>query len=142
MNFVSLSSLAVSGTVSLILFQGPLEDTIEEEEEERPSEETGLIPKGDFPLEESFSTEFGPENLSCEEVEYFCNKGNPSWLDALMESLYSDSVARFREHTGRMEEKGLGTHAEFLNRKSTVRSKKKYFCFHKSLFRFKEMFSY
>lgn len=69
------SSLDVFGTVSLILFQGPLEDAIEEEEE-CPSEGTDIISKGDFSLEESFSTEFGPENLSCEEVEYFCNKGN------------------------------------------------------------------
>lgn len=75
-DFISLSSLGIFGTVSLILFQGPLEDAIEEEEEECPSEETDIISKGDFPLEESFSTEFGPENLSCEEVEYFCNKGN------------------------------------------------------------------
>lgn len=75
-DFISLASLDVFGTVSLILFQGPLEDAIEEEEEECPSEETDIISKGDFPLEESFSTEFGPENLSCEEVEYFCNKGN------------------------------------------------------------------
>uniref|UniRef100_A0A6I8PHJ7 Zinc finger protein ZFPM2 n=1 Tax=Ornithorhynchus anatinus TaxID=9258 RepID=A0A6I8PHJ7_ORNAN len=63
------------GTVSLILFQGPLEDAIEDEEEEYLSEENDITSKGDFPLEESFSTEFGPENLSCEEVEYFCNKG-------------------------------------------------------------------
>lgn len=75
-DFISLSSLDVFGTVSLVLFQGPLEDAIEEEEEECPSEETDIISKGDFPLEESFSTEFGQENLSCEEVEYFCNKGN------------------------------------------------------------------
>lgn len=54
------------------LFQGPL-DAIEEEEE-CPSEETDIISKGDFPLRKV--TEFGPENLSCEEVEYFCNKGN------------------------------------------------------------------
>lgn len=75
-DLMSPSSLDVFGTVSLILFQGPLEDAIEEEEEESPSEGTDVISKGDFPLEESFSTEFGPENLSCEEVEYFCNKGN------------------------------------------------------------------
>lgn len=74
-DLISLSSLDVFGTVSLILFQGPLEDAIEEEEE-YPSEETDIVSKGDFPLEESFSTELGPENLSCEEVEYFCNKGN------------------------------------------------------------------
>lgn len=75
-DFISLSSLDIFGTVSLILFQGPLEDAIEDEDEECPSEQTDINLKGDFPLEESFPTEFGPENLSCEEVEYFCNKGN------------------------------------------------------------------
>lgn len=59
-----------------ILFKGPLEDAIEDEEEECLSEENDTISKEDFPLEESFSAEFEPENLSCEEVEYFCNKGN------------------------------------------------------------------
>ncbi|KAL6039731.1 hypothetical protein STEG23_000343 [Scotinomys teguina] len=56
--------------------EGPLEDAIEDEDEEYPSEEAEGIPKGDFPLEESFPTDFGPENLSCEEVEFFCNKGD------------------------------------------------------------------
>ncbi|XP_049710242.1 zinc finger protein ZFPM2 isoform X1 [Elephas maximus indicus] len=64
----------------------PLEDAIEEEEEECPSEETDLISKGDFPLEESFSTEFRPENLSCEEVEYFCNKGDDEGIQEMAES--------------------------------------------------------
>lgn len=63
-------------TVFLILFKGPLEDAIEDEEEECLSEENDTVSKEDFPLEESFSAEFEPENLSCEEVEYFCNKGN------------------------------------------------------------------
>lgn len=81
--------------MSLILFQGPLEDAIEEEEEECPSEATDIISKGDFPLEESFSTEFGPENLSCEEVEYFCNKGNHEWLVAICESISSDDFVKF-----------------------------------------------
>lgn len=74
---ISLPSLDVFGTVSLILFQGPLEDAIEDEDEEYPSEEAEGIAKGDFPPEESFPPDFGPENLSCEEVEFFCNKGNP-----------------------------------------------------------------
>nr|XP_035933762.1 zinc finger protein ZFPM2-like isoform X3 [Halichoerus grypus] len=64
----------------------PLEDAIEEEEEECPSEETDIVSKGDFPLEESFSTEFGPENLSCEEVEYFCNKGDDEGVQETAES--------------------------------------------------------
>ncbi|KAL4670837.1 hypothetical protein H8959_003546 [Pygathrix nigripes] len=66
--------------------KGPLEDAIEDEEEECPSEETDIISKGDFPLEESFSTEFGPENLSCEEVEYFCNKGDDEGIQETAES--------------------------------------------------------
>ncbi|XP_036292668.1 zinc finger protein ZFPM2 isoform X1 [Pipistrellus kuhlii] len=64
----------------------PLEDAIEEEEEECPSEATDTISKGDFPLEESFSTEFGPENLSCEEVEFFCNKGDEEGIQETAES--------------------------------------------------------
>nr|XP_023504627.1 zinc finger protein ZFPM2 [Equus caballus] len=63
----------------------PLEDAIEEEEE-YPSEETDIVSKGDFPLEESFSTELGPENLSCEEVEYFCNKGDDEGVQETAES--------------------------------------------------------
>lgn len=90
--------------MSLILFQGPLEDAIEEEEEECPSEATDIISKGDFPLEESFSTEFGPENLSCEEVEFFCNKGNHEWLVAICESLCSDDFCKvFKKCTNRVE---------------------------------------
>ncbi|ELK32841.1 Zinc finger protein ZFPM2 [Myotis davidii] len=64
----------------------PLEDAIEEEEEECTSEAADIISKGDFPLEESFSTEFGPENLSCEEVEYFCNKGDEEGVQETAES--------------------------------------------------------
>ncbi|KAJ8785097.1 hypothetical protein J1605_007653 [Eschrichtius robustus] len=76
---------SLSGCVP-VLFQGPLEDAIEEEEEECPSEETDITSKGDFPMEESFSTEFGPENLSCEEVEYFCNKGDDEGVQETAES--------------------------------------------------------
>lgn len=95
-DFSSLSSLDISGTVSLILFQGPLEDAVEEEEEECPSEETDIVSKGDFPLEESFSTELGPGNLSCEEVEYFCNKGNHEW-SWQCESLYSAGFMKLKK---------------------------------------------
>ncbi|EPY77904.1 hypothetical protein CB1_001161012 [Camelus ferus] len=88
-------ALSLESKVSLILFQGPLEDAIEEEEEECPSEEADVISKGDFPLEESFSTEFGPENLSCEEVEYFCNKAAKDLLLALREEvLWEDLVLK------------------------------------------------
>ncbi|KAM6967417.1 LOW QUALITY PROTEIN: zinc finger protein ZFPM2a [Aplochiton taeniatus] len=44
----------------------PLEDGLEEEEEECVSEENELV-------EENFSTEFESENMSCEDIEYFCN---------------------------------------------------------------------
>lgn len=63
----------------------PLEDAIEDEEEECPSEEAEVITK-DFPMEESFPTELGPENLSCEEVEFFCNKGDGEGIQELVES--------------------------------------------------------
>ncbi|RLW12964.1 hypothetical protein DV515_00000466 [Chloebia gouldiae] len=57
----------------------PLEDATEDEEDECLSEENDTVSKEDFPLEESFSAEFEPENLSCEEVEYFCNKGKDAY---------------------------------------------------------------
>ncbi|KAH1177544.1 hypothetical protein KIL84_011246 [Mauremys mutica] len=64
----------------------PLEDAIDDEEEECLSEENDIISKEDFPLEESFSAEFEPENLSCEEVEYFCNKGDEEGSQETAES--------------------------------------------------------
>lgn len=57
-------------------FKGPLEDSVEDEEEECLSEENDIISKEDFPLEGNFSAEFESGNLNCEDVEYFCNKGN------------------------------------------------------------------
>ncbi|KAG8441714.1 hypothetical protein GDO86_010776 [Hymenochirus boettgeri] len=56
--------------------EGPLEDAIDEEEEDCLSEETDLVSKEDFPLEESFNSEFEPENINCEDVEFFSNKGD------------------------------------------------------------------
>ncbi|XP_036395068.1 zinc finger protein ZFPM2a [Megalops cyprinoides] len=53
----------------------PLDDDLEEEEEECVSEENELLAKDEFSVEENFSTDFEPENLSCEDMEYFCNKG-------------------------------------------------------------------
>ncbi|XP_005382056.1 PREDICTED: zinc finger protein ZFPM2 [Chinchilla lanigera] len=80
-------SLTVDGTWHWILHcSGPLEDAIEDEEEECPSEETDVLSKGDFPLEESFPSGFGPGNLSCEEVEYFCNKGDDEGVQEAAES--------------------------------------------------------
>lgn len=54
---------------------GPLEDGLEEEEEECVSEENELLAKDEFSAEENFPAEFEPENMSCEDMEYFCNKG-------------------------------------------------------------------
>ncbi|KAK1895953.1 Zinc finger protein ZFPM2 [Dissostichus eleginoides] len=54
---------------------GPLEDGLEEEEEECVSEENELLAKDEFSAEENFSAEFETENMSCEDMEYFCNKG-------------------------------------------------------------------
>ncbi|XP_030409554.1 zinc finger protein ZFPM2 isoform X3 [Gopherus evgoodei] len=76
----------------------PLEDAIDDEEEEFLSEENDIISKEDFPLEESFSAEFEPENLSCEEVEYFCNKGDE---EGSQETAESDGDAQ-SEKPGRL----------------------------------------
>lgn len=54
---------------------GPLEDGLEEEEEECVSEENELLAKEEFSVEENFNAEFETENMSCEDMEYFCNKG-------------------------------------------------------------------
>lgn len=54
---------------------GPLEDGLEEEEEECVSEENELLAKDEFSAEENFTAEFETENMSCEDMEYFCNKG-------------------------------------------------------------------
>ncbi|XP_078254004.1 zinc finger protein ZFPM2a isoform X3 [Rhinoraja longicauda] len=53
----------------------PLEDTVEDDEEECLSEENDAINGGDYAQEENFSTEYGSEHLSCEETEYYCDKG-------------------------------------------------------------------
>uniref|UniRef100_A0A3B5MER3 Zinc finger protein ZFPM1/2 PR domain-containing protein n=1 Tax=Xiphophorus couchianus TaxID=32473 RepID=A0A3B5MER3_9TELE len=53
----------------------PLEDGLEEEEEECVSEENELLAKDEFSVEENFTAEFESENMSCEDMEYFCNKG-------------------------------------------------------------------
>ncbi|XP_072426703.1 zinc finger protein ZFPM2a isoform X2 [Chiloscyllium punctatum] len=53
----------------------PLEDTIEDDEEECLSEENDTISRGDYTLDENFSADYGSEHLSCEETEYYCSKG-------------------------------------------------------------------
>ncbi|XP_055769430.1 zinc finger protein ZFPM2-like, partial [Salvelinus fontinalis] len=53
----------------------PLEDGTLGEEEECVSEENELMAKDEFSTEENFSAEFESENMSCEDMEYYCNKG-------------------------------------------------------------------
>ncbi|XP_032078180.1 zinc finger protein ZFPM2-like [Thamnophis elegans] len=69
----------------------PLEDAVEDEEEECLSEENEIISKEDFPLEGNFSAEFESGNLNCEDVEYFCNKGDE---EGSQEAADSDGDAR------------------------------------------------
>lgn len=54
---------------------GPLDDGLEEEEEECVSEGNELAAKEEFSAEENFTTDFETENLGCEDMEYFCAKG-------------------------------------------------------------------
>uniref|UniRef100_A0A8B9HBV9 Zinc finger protein ZFPM1/2 PR domain-containing protein n=1 Tax=Astyanax mexicanus TaxID=7994 RepID=A0A8B9HBV9_ASTMX len=53
----------------------PLEDGLEEEEEECVSDGNELVAKDEFSMEENFTADFETENLTCEDMEYFCNKG-------------------------------------------------------------------
>ncbi|XP_066501407.1 zinc finger protein ZFPM2a isoform X2 [Hoplias malabaricus] len=52
----------------------PLDDGLEEEEEECVSDGNELVAKDEFSVE-NFSADFETENLACEDMEYFCNKG-------------------------------------------------------------------
>ncbi|MGH0161394.1 UNVERIFIED_CONTAM: hypothetical protein FKN15_041138 [Acipenser sinensis] len=65
---------------------GTLEDAVEDEEEEGVSEENDIITKEEFSVEDNFSTDFEPENLSCEDMEYFCNKADEDCSQGAMES--------------------------------------------------------
>ncbi|XP_036826938.1 zinc finger protein ZFPM2-like [Oncorhynchus mykiss] len=53
----------------------PLEDGALGEEEECVSEENELMAKDEFSTEDNFSAEFESENMSCEDIEFYCNKG-------------------------------------------------------------------
>ncbi|XP_069050993.1 zinc finger protein ZFPM2a isoform X1 [Lepisosteus oculatus] len=64
----------------------PLEDALQDEEEECLSEENDIITKEEFSVEENFSTDFEPENLSCEDMEYFCSKGEEEGTQGAVES--------------------------------------------------------
>uniref|UniRef100_A0AAY4C9G7 Zinc finger protein, FOG family member 2 n=1 Tax=Denticeps clupeoides TaxID=299321 RepID=A0AAY4C9G7_9TELE len=65
---------------------GPLDDGLEEEEEECVSEENELAGKEEFSTDENFTAEFETENLSCEDMEYFCNKGEEAGNREVAES--------------------------------------------------------
>lgn len=54
---------------------GPLDDGLEEEEEECVSEGNELATKDEFSAEENFTTDLETENIGCEDMEYFCAKG-------------------------------------------------------------------
>lgn len=57
------------------VFSGPLDDGLEEEEEECVSEGNELAAKEEFSAEENFTADFETENLVCEDMEFFCAKG-------------------------------------------------------------------
>ncbi|XP_069477592.1 zinc finger protein ZFPM2 [Ambystoma mexicanum] len=64
----------------------PLEDSIEDEEEECLSEDMDIASKDDFPLEENLSAEFEPETMSSEDVDYLSNKGDEEGSQETAES--------------------------------------------------------
>ncbi|XP_078541703.1 zinc finger protein ZFPM2 [Lissotriton helveticus] len=64
----------------------PLEDSIEDEEEDCLSEDIDMVPKDEFPSEDNFSTDFEPENISCDDVDYLCNKGDEEGSQGTAES--------------------------------------------------------
>lgn len=75
---------------------GPLEDGLEEEEEECVSEENELLAKDEFSVEENFSAEFEAENMGCEDMEYFCNKGEdglPGLNRALLKRSFTSTAS-------------------------------------------------
>ena len=54
---------------------GPLDDGLKDEEEECVSDGNELVAKDEFSVEENFTADFEADNLTCEDMEYFCNKG-------------------------------------------------------------------
>uniref|UniRef100_W5MT04 Zinc finger protein, FOG family member 2a n=1 Tax=Lepisosteus oculatus TaxID=7918 RepID=W5MT04_LEPOC len=78
--------LAKNRNSSARVLSGPLEDALQDEEEECLSEENDIITKEEFSVEENFSTDFEPENLSCEDMEYFCSKGEEEGTQGAVES--------------------------------------------------------
>ncbi|KAL1259948.1 hypothetical protein QQF64_010525 [Cirrhinus molitorella] len=60
---------------AVVLCVGPLDGGLEEEEEECISDANELTSKEEFSVEENFPADFEPDNLTCEDMEYFCGKG-------------------------------------------------------------------
>ncbi|XP_076869636.1 zinc finger protein ZFPM2-like [Brachyhypopomus gauderio] len=58
--------------------RGPLDDGLEEEEEECVSEGNELGAKDEFSADENFAADFEAENLTCEDMEDYCSKENSS----------------------------------------------------------------
>ncbi|XP_061632989.1 zinc finger protein ZFPM2a isoform X3 [Phyllopteryx taeniolatus] len=100
----------------------PLEDGLEEEDEECVSEENELLAKDEFSAEENFPAEFDTENMSCEDMEYFCGKGE---LDAFLKDggrrIHSRQQLPVGTTWGPFEGKiEMGTENSTLKTKSTV----------------------
>nr|XP_055067068.1 zinc finger protein ZFPM2a isoform X2 [Misgurnus anguillicaudatus] len=53
----------------------PLDGGVEEEEEECVSDGNELATKEEFLVEENFAADFETDNLTCEDMDYFCGKG-------------------------------------------------------------------
>ncbi|XP_053467308.1 zinc finger protein ZFPM2a isoform X2 [Ictalurus furcatus] len=75
---VSPQSVYEGCVTVLCMCLGPLDDGLEEEEEECVSEGNELAAKEEFSAEENFTTDFETENLGCEDMEYFCAKEDTS----------------------------------------------------------------
>lgn len=87
----NVSSAEVTGSISIesinvkycmykcsdccVLCPGPLDGGVEEEEEECISDGNELTAKEEFSVEENFAADFETDNLTCEDMEYFCGKG-------------------------------------------------------------------
>lgn len=54
---------------------GPLDGGVEEEEEECIADGNELTTKDEYSMDENFAADFETDNLTCEDMEYFCGKG-------------------------------------------------------------------
>ncbi|XP_019711773.1 zinc finger protein ZFPM2a isoform X3 [Hippocampus comes] len=81
----------------------PLEDGLEEEDEECVPEENELLAKDEFSVEENFPAEFDTENMSCEDMEYFCNKEEDGNREAVEPEVDSQAEKTRRASVGLAE---------------------------------------